>query len=82
MAMSSAILRDDFPVGRNGCPNGRTDPPNGKRKAMAHGKELFENLDMLIDQTNDKLSSFANDAVYVQISPMPFGHNVIGQAQA
>ena len=81
MAMSSAILRDDFPVGRNGCPNGRTDPPNGKRKAMAHGKELFENLARLIDQTNDKLSSFANCALYIQRSSMPLGHNIIRQTQ-
>ncbi len=53
-----------------------------KRKPMAHGKELFENLARLKDQTNDKLSSFANQAVYVQISSMPLGHNIIGQAQA
>ena len=52
-----------------------------KRKGMAHGKELFENSDMLIAQTNDKLSSFANPAVYVQTSPMPLRDNVIRQTQ-
>ena len=43
--------------------------------------KLFENSDMLIAQTNDKLSSFANPAVYVQTSPMALGDNIIRQTQ-